>query len=71
MNRLFEACNWGGSAYLKAAGALEQHVTVVNTATGFFMENGALTTVLKEAAAKEYANFEKIEYYWKKFLLTE
>jgi phosphoglycerol transferase MdoB-like AlkP superfamily enzyme len=65
MNRLFEACGWGGNAYMKAAGALEQRVTVLNTATGVFMENGVFSPVLTETAGTEYENFDQIEYYWK------
>ncbi len=65
MNRLFEACSWGGNAYMKAANELGQYVSVVNTATGFFEENGAITQTLSEDAKTTYENFERIEYYWK------
>jgi hypothetical protein len=64
MNRLFESCAWGGSAYMKAASELERHISVVNTATGFFEENGVLTQELSREAETEFEEFSKIEYYW-------
>ena len=64
MNRLYEACGWGGNAYMKATGELERYVSVISTATGFFEENGVLTPALSHEADTAYENFRKIEYYW-------
>ncbi|NLA86719.1 MAG: sulfatase-like hydrolase/transferase [Clostridiales bacterium] len=65
MNRLFQACSWGGNAYMKVADEFKRHVTVVSTATGLFRENGVLTTELSREAAAVYENFRRIEFYWK------
>lgn len=65
MNRLFEECAWGGNAYMKAANELFEHVPVVNSATGYFVEDGVVTTRLSPENDQTYEDFLKIEYYWK------
>jgi phosphoglycerol transferase MdoB-like AlkP superfamily enzyme len=64
MNRLFEECAWGGSAYMKAADELRQYVPVVSSATGFFEENSTLTPELSDEAGAVYECFRYVEYYW-------
>lgn len=64
MNKVFELCGWSGSGYMKAANSLRIETPVVNTATGYFSENGVLTAKLSDEADTVYKNFKKIEYYW-------
>lgn len=64
MNKLFEECGFGGNAFMKAADALRENITVVNTATGYFAENGVLTAALSADNDRVYKNYMKIEYYW-------
>lgn len=64
MNEIFDQCVWGGNAYMDAANDLRAYTSIVNTATGYFYENGVLTTTLSDEAEAVYKNFKKIEYSW-------
>lgn len=46
MNKLFELCSWTGDAYMQLTTELYKRVPVVNTATGYFLENGVYTKTL-------------------------
>lgn len=66
MSELFELCGWEGNAYMQAMNDIKEDITVINTPTGFFVENGVLTDTLSEEGEELYNEFLQLEYYWRK-----
>lgn len=66
MSELFELCGWEGNAYMQAMNDIKEDITVINTPTGFFVENGVLTDTLSEEGEELYNQFLQLEYYWRK-----
>lgn len=66
MSEVFEQCGWEGNSYMKAMNDVKEQITVINTPTGFFAENGKLTADLTEDGEKLYDKFLQMEYYWRK-----
>lgn len=62
MPTLFELCSWNGNEMMQVATELYQHVTIVNTATGIYCVDGALTTDPEGEIADLIYNFEIIQY---------
>lgn len=65
MGEVFRLCGWEGPAYMQLMDDLRGYTPIVNTGTGFFLENGALTTELSNTA-REIADIqENVQYYMK------
>jgi len=62
MNYLFELCSWDGGEYMNKMNELFNDVTVVNTATGLFLNDGSLLYSLPEDAAARYNAALEAEY---------
>ena len=67
MNLLYRQCGWGGSAYMQIAEEVMGTLPVINS-NGFYVENGAVTRNLSEAAKAELNRFEIVQYYRKKHI---
>jgi len=65
MNEIFRLCAWDGPAYLQATQQLMDAVPVIH-ATGLFVENGALTDTLTPEGAALAADYESLQYYWRR-----
>ncbi len=63
MNELFSLCSWEGNSYMKVTDELESYTDIVSTPTGYYRENGVLTTQLTGDALDFWAVFQDIEYY--------
>lgn len=66
MSELFELCGWEGNSYMQAMNDIKSQITVINTPTGFFVENGTLTDTLSPNGKDLYNRFIQLEYYWRK-----
>ena len=65
MNRLFQLCGYTGPAFMQAGDELMERVPVF-TGAGAYWENGAFTGTLSPEGAAALADFQKLEYYWRK-----
>ena len=66
MNVVFDACGWEGPAYMQAAGEVMDQVPVINTPTGLYVEDGALTGVLSPKGQSLVEKYDMLQYYWRK-----
>lgn len=66
MDEVFQLCGWEGPTYMQASRALMEHVSVVNTDSGLFLEDGALTDTLSNANQELYQTYKYIQYYWRR-----
>ena len=71
MSVLFDLCGWDGPADMQAARALRDIVPVINTPTGLYMENGAVTDTLSEEGQEKVREYEGLQYYLKKHFRYE
>ncbi|MDR2502123.1 MAG: LTA synthase family protein [Oscillospiraceae bacterium] len=65
MNRLFGLLGWRGDGHMNAMDKLRARVPVVNSATGTFIENGALTNELTRLAQTLLTDARVMDYYRK------
>ncbi|MDR3310772.1 MAG: sulfatase-like hydrolase/transferase [Oscillospiraceae bacterium] len=65
MPKLFSVLGWGGDSFIKLERELMRTLTVINSATGYFAENGVVESSLSSAAQKLYADFIDAELYRK------
>ena len=63
MGELFTQCSWVGEGYMQALRELQTSIDVINTPTGFFRENGALTLQLSPKGETAFRNLRMIELY--------
>lgn len=66
MDRVFQLCGWEGPAYMQATRDLMEHVSVVNTDSGLFLEDGVLTGALSAENQTRYLNYQYLQYYWRR-----
>lgn len=66
MNEVFKLCGWQGPAYLQATNQVAEQVSVINTPTGLYLENGAVTNTLTPEAAALVDDYQTLQYYWRK-----
>ncbi len=66
MNVVFDACGWEGPAYMQAAGEVMDQVPVINTPTGLYVEDGALTGALSPKGQSLVEKYDMLQYYWRK-----
>ena len=62
MDLLFEQLGWKGSAFMQFAHGVRQILPVVN-AGGFYVENGAYTTVLDDEGKSALRDFDAVTFY--------
>lgn len=64
MNRLFEECGYGGTAYMKAGNQLRETVSVVGR-SGVYVANGEITNDPDPETMEAIKTFKRLEYYMK------
>ena len=65
MNEVFDVCGLGkGPDYMQLAGDMMEKASVINT-TGFYIENGKLSTELSKGASSVLDDFRIVQYYRK------
>lgn len=69
MTELFDLCGWTGPAYMQAIRAVKAQVSAINTPTGLYLEDGAVTGQLSEAGAALVQEYEALQYYSNKHFL--
>jgi phosphoglycerol transferase MdoB-like AlkP superfamily enzyme len=63
MGELFRLCSWEGEPYMQALRALQADIDIINTPTGMFRENGAMTPLLSPAGSAAFHRLRMIEIY--------
>ena len=66
MNVVFDACGWTGPAYMQATQSVMEQVPVMNTPTGLYMEDGAVTGTLTPEGQALVTDFDMLQYYYRK-----
>lgn len=66
MNEVFKLCGWEGPAYLQATNQVAEQVSVINTPTGLYLEDGVVTNTLTPEAASLVDDYQTLQYYWRK-----
>lgn len=66
MDEVFRLCGWEGPAYMQASRDFMEKVSVVNTDSGLFLEDGALTDTLSVAGEELFRNYKYMQYYWRR-----
>ncbi len=64
MNRIFEECGYGGTAFMKAGNELRRNVSVIER-SGVFVVDGEITNDPKPEAKEAIKAFRRLEYYMK------
>lgn len=63
MSHLFDLCGWEGSAFMQASRAAASAVPVMSV-TGQYVEDGVLTSTLRDENALLVQNYTSLEYDW-------
>lgn len=71
MNVVFDACGWTGPAYMQATRPVLEQVPVMNTPTGLYMEDGAVTGALTPEGQALVTDFDMLQYYYRKNFLYD
>ena len=66
MDVVFDACGWEGPAYMQATRPVMEQVPVMNTPTGLYMEDGAVTGTLTPEGQALVTDFDMLQYYYRK-----
>lgn len=66
MNEVFSLCSWSGPAYMQATQVMMERLSVINTDSGLWVEDGVLKQELSEAGTELYRDFKYLQYYWQK-----
>ena len=69
MNVVFDACGWEGPAYMQAVQPTMEQVPVMNTPTGLYMEDGAVTGALTPEGQALTEDYDMLQYYYRKHFL--
>jgi phosphoglycerol transferase MdoB-like AlkP superfamily enzyme len=69
MNKIFEECSWGGSAFMKINRELYNTMNVVNTGSYIYSIDGTLTREPTGDALELLNRFKYVEYYMKHNML--
>jgi len=66
MNELFTLCSWDGPAFMAVADGVREHVSVIQTADGWYAEDGRYVRALSEDAAARFRAYDYAAYYSKR-----